>query len=631
MSKLLLMKKLVVPFLLLFIVSATSAQLDPTNLSGVINKYYKVLHVDQARDYVVVQDSTGLGLYQQVMLIQMKGATINTSNSSSYGAVTAYNNAGKYELNIICKFEAGLTDDTIFLQKDILANYDVNSFVQLVAIAEFTVNATVTGQLEAQAWDSTTGTGGVLALMAYDLTLNANISASEKGFRGGNAAIDPTASGCGPGIPFNNGYFFNILNGGGKKGEGIFRHTDGNVFGRGAPANGGGGGNNHNNGGSGGSNLKNGGSGGRNSSTAGCTGTSSGFVAIGALGLDSTDRRIFLGGGGGAGHENNAAIGASGGKGGGVIFIQAANITPNGFAIMANGGNGGYDLVDGASAGGAGGTIIINPINAFSSPINIQANGGNGGNVENTLANRCYGTGGGGSGGAVYFTSSTTYGASISINGGTPGSTIGITTPPCPTTTGATAGTNGVLTNDYVLSRSYTPSSYCEDLLPLTLLKFEGKRQAQTVHLNWQVLEIAEKYTFEIERSNNGNSWVGIATLHGTNAKKYSVIDSLPLNGVNLYRLKIINKIGLKTISNIVVVQMNGLAEVFVFPNPAKQLLNIVGKAKQCNLYASNGSLVQQFTLNSSLLHQTILLPNVTAGFYIADVDGKKIKLFITN
>jgi hypothetical protein len=624
------MTKLVVQFLLLFIVSAANAQLDPTNLSGVINKYYKVLHVDQARDYVVVQDSTGLGLYQQVMLIQMKGAAINTANSSSYGAVTAYNNAGKYELNIICKFQEGLTNDTIFLQKDILANYDVNSSVQLVAIAEFTVNATVTGQLEAQAWDSTTGTGGVLAIMAYDLVMNANITVSEKGYRGGTPALDLTGS-CGVSFLPNDGYVFNTLTGGAKKGEGIFRHTNTNVQGRGTAANGGGGGNNHNNGGSGGSNLKNGGAGGRNSSTAGCSGAFSGYAASGALGLDSTGNRIFMGGGGGAGHENNTvgAIGGDGGRGGGIIFIQAANINPNGFAIMANGGNGVFDLGDGASAGGAGGTIIINPINPFTSSLNIQANGGNGGTVDNSSASRCYGTGGGGGGGAVYFTSSTTYGASISTNGGTPGASTGSN--PCPLNTGATAGTNGVLTNDYVLSRSYTPSSYCEDLLPLTLLQFTGKRQNQTIALQWQVVENAEKFTFEIERSNNGNSWVRIGIMNGTATKNYSFVDAMPLNGMNFYRLKIVNKVGLKTSSNIVVVQMNDVADVLVFPNPTKQMLNIVGNVKECKLYTTSGAFVKQFKLKESLLHQTILLPNLTAGLYIADIDGKKIKIFITN
>jgi hypothetical protein len=624
------MTKLVVQFLLLFIVSAANAQLDPTNLSGVINKYYKVLHVDQARDYVVVQDSTGLGLYQQVMLIQMKGAAINTANSSSYGAVTAYNNAGKYELNIICKFQEGLTNDTIFLQKDILANYDVNSSVQLVAIAEFTVNATVTGQLQAQAWDSTTGTGGVLAIMAYDLVMNANITASGKGYKGGNAAIDPNSGGCGPGIPFNNGYVFNTIYGGGKKGEGVFRHLDDNVFGRGTPANGGGGGNNHNNGGSGGSNLKSGGGGGKNSSTVGCSGSFYGYAASGALGLDSTGRRIFMGGGGGAAHENNVNLGTNGGRGGGIVFIQAANIQPNGFTISANGENGGDDLSDGASAGGAGGTIIIDPTSPFINTIQLEVKGGFGGNSESSSIQpgRCYGPGGGGSGGVVYYSSASTYGANINTNGGAAGINTG---PIACSASAAAAGTNGITTTNYNLSRSATAASYCQDLLPLTLLQFTGKRQNQTIALQWQVVENAEKFTFEIERSNNGNSWVRIGIMNGTATKNYSFVDAMPLNGMNLYRLKIVNKVGLKTSSNIVVVQMNDVADVLVFPNPTKQMLNIVGNVKECKLYTTSGAFVKQFKLKESLLHQTILLPNLTAGLYIADIDGKKIKIFITN
>src|SRR4029077_9913752 len=96
-----------------------------------------------------------------------------------------------------------------------------------------------------------------------------------------------------------------------------------------------------------------------------------------------------------------------GGHGGGIIFIQANDLISNSAIISANGQQGGPALSDGASGGGAGGTIIMNILNSYSGPLTIQANGGTGGTEDDGgNINRCYGAGGGGSGGAIYFTGS---------------------------------------------------------------------------------------------------------------------------------------------------------------------------------------------------------------------------------
>ena len=66
--------------------------------------------------------------------------------------------------------------------------------VQLVKIPRY-VSATVTGPLEAAVWDSASGKGGVLAVIASGtLTLNAPVSASAKGFKGG--AFYKDGGGC---------------------------------------------------------------------------------------------------------------------------------------------------------------------------------------------------------------------------------------------------------------------------------------------------------------------------------------------------------------------------------------------------------------------------------------------------
>ncbi|MDP4264746.1 MAG: hypothetical protein Q8941_19620, partial [Bacteroidota bacterium] len=382
----------------LSIAQLTSAQ---TNISGIVNNYYKVIEVIPAKACARVNTTTGLGFNDKAMIIQMKGATINTTaTSSSFGDTTSLNNAGNYEIGTICYIRG----DSVFFDYFFLNNYTVADKVQLVRIPEY-VSATVTDTLRAAPWNNTNGTGGVLAIYVdQDLVLNAPISGDSSGYRGGMFELsNGTCSNIG--APTNYAYPAGTLTpqNGAYKGEGAADITNVNLTGgRGAPANGGGGGNNHNNGGGGGANLAAGGDGGGNSSSSGCTVATQGK---GGKALSSYGgKKIFMGGGGGAGHANNGGANSNGGgHGGGIVFIKANNLAGNGYKISANGQVGGPALSDGASGSGAAGTIIMN-INNYVGTTIISANGGQGGTEDDGLnLNHCYGSGGGGGGGAIYF------------------------------------------------------------------------------------------------------------------------------------------------------------------------------------------------------------------------------------
>src|SRR5688572_16840836 len=79
------------------------ASQSQTNISGVVNTYHRVTEVIPSLACVRVNDATGLSTGVKVMLIQMKGASINTtSSSSSFGDTTSLNNAGNYEIGTVC-------------------------------------------------------------------------------------------------------------------------------------------------------------------------------------------------------------------------------------------------------------------------------------------------------------------------------------------------------------------------------------------------------------------------------------------------------------------------------------------------------------------------------------------------
>jgi hypothetical protein len=587
-----------------------------------------VLEVIPAKACVRLNTVAGLANGDKAMLVQMKGAIINTTNTVSFGDTTSLNNAGNYEIADICY----VRDDTVFFVYMLLNQYTVADKVQLVKIPEY-VSATVVDTLKAAPWNNTTGTGGVLAIyVEQDLVLNAPISADTSGYRGGANLLSNGT--CTNFFPANLYYYnANILSpqDGAFKGEGVVEITATYSGGRGAPANGGGGGNNHNNGGAGGANLTAGGDGGGNSSTTGCATTLLGRKgkALSSYG----GKKIFMGGGGGAGH-NNGGLAASngGGHGGGIVFIQADNLTGNSKKISANGKAGGPALSDGASGGGAAGTIIMD-VNNYIGTTTIEANGGGGG-TENDGGNvgRCYGAGGGGSGGAIYF-SGTTPAIPVTVNGGSAGPEIGRDAS-CAAAVLPTAGTAGQIIQNYTYSSSLVlANSYCGILLPTELVWFRASYSNGQALLKWKVTEPETIDQFIVERYSADNNWNTIRSLPADdNLLTYTCTDPLPKPGYNTYRLKIIQKSNAVVYSPIQKIYVPGKNEtVTVYPNPAGKKITITGITPGASLALSDisGQLVWQKKLITNQTSVEVDLPDLPAGVYILKVDDVAKRLVI--
>ena len=559
------------PILLLFSPSFGFAQ--TTNISGIINTYHSVLGVDATKNALRLDNVSGLAYGNTVLLIQMKGATINTTaSSSSFGDVISLNYAGNYEIAIICS----VSNDSVYFFNTIKNNYDVNFKVQLVKFGEY-YSANVTDTVKAQSWNNSTGKGGVLAIQVEeDLTLNAPLFADSTGYKGGNFFLH-TTSFC---IPSASLWAYNPIAGstanGAYKGEGVADVIATLNGGRGAPANGGGGGNFHNNGGGGGANLSSGGNGGGNFSTTGCTGN---FRGLGGKALSSSGgTKIFLGGGGGAGHANGTVQPFGGGNGGGIIIVLAKNVIGNGHRISANGQAGRSTSYDGAAGGGAGGTIIMNVTGGYSGSLNIQANGGNGGNEDddNSL-NRCYGAGGGASGGVLYFNSSLP-GVGTSYTGGIAG--INTDVNGCGTPVPAANGTSGSAISNYSYQTSLTPSASCTFSLPIRIIYFNAILTGdKKVKLEWDIANPEEATSFTIEKLNSLNNWTDLSTIDAQpNLHHYEIPDTAPLPGENVYRLRVNGKDNSATYSIQKRVLLKFNDRFSIYPNPAKDKITIRGK-----------------------------------------------------
>ncbi len=375
-------------FFLLWLFGTTGA-LAQRPLSGIINAYSAVSAVDTCRGLFVLDNPAPFQAGDVILIVQMQGAAIDESNSSSFGEILDYGSAGLYERAVV----ASLQGDSLFVQEHLLYDYQAGAGLQVVSLPQYG-SAVVVDTLRAQAWNGQTG--GVLALEVSDtLYLQAPVVLDGQGFRGGQ--LLPEASSCQWFLQQNDWYYALGDWRGAAKGEGIATYLMAKEAGRGPQANGGGGGNDHNSGGGGGGQAgSQGGIGGNYyfESVFGCPGVYSGR---GGRALQVNPLRIFMGGGGGSGHANDGGAGSAGGAGGGIAFIRASVLVANNQHLSASGLSANTAQGDGGGGGGAGGSIALLADEILGS-LSLNLSGGAGGGSISE-PERCYGPGGGGSGG----------------------------------------------------------------------------------------------------------------------------------------------------------------------------------------------------------------------------------------
>jgi uncharacterized repeat protein (TIGR01451 family) len=444
-------------------------------ISGILNTYFPpastAVTVNAGATSIALGTATATGastpiaIGDLVLIIQMQDATINSTNTSSYGDGTAgtgsgYTSAtaGRYEFAIATSavpiaggtltVSAGLTNT--YTAAAATTNAGVKQF-QVVRVPQYS-SATL-GSVQAAPWNG--ATGGVAALdVAGALTLGGgSIDVSGRGFRGGGGLDQNGGTGT-------NAYYrqASTSGDGGTKGEGIagtpryvYNSTTGSVidyttegypngaFDRGAPGNAGGGGtdgdpsaNDENSGGGGGGNGGAGGLGGNSWNSNLVVG------GVGGATFPGTALLTVMGGGGGSGTANNQTGGyqTSGAAGGGIVIVRAGTVSGSG-TINANGATALDIDMDGAGGGGAGGSVIVTVKTGTLSGLTITANGGNGGNawINTAGAVNAHGPGGGGGGGVVYQSG----GATVSVAGGAHGvTTTGLLT------YGSASGSSGI-------------------------------------------------------------------------------------------------------------------------------------------------------------------------------------------
>lgn len=168
--------------------------------------------------------------------------------------------------------------------------------------------------------------------------------------------------------------------------------------------------------------------------------------------------------------------------------------------------------------------------------------------------------------------------------------------------------------------------------LPVTFGTFKVSAQGCKALLNWQTTFEQNNKHFKVERSANGRDFTTIAEVqsagNGTSLRNYQYTDLTPLEGVNYYRITQVDFDGKQTSTGIQTtrIQCNGVLNVKVFPNPARQQVNVLtGKAvAQVNVINAAGQSVVKYapSVNQGGTF-SLNISNITSGIYFLQVINK--------
>ncbi len=394
-------KKKFVLYLLLLCFSNTALFAQPDSV--IVNSYARV--TSRSNNQVILNDASSFNTGDTVLIIQMQGVAINTTDALGYGTTVEQRVGipGRYEFLII----QNKTGNTLTFGTNI-NKYDPLGYVQILKVPYFNTldQAKV---LTCKKWDRINKTGGVLAIIVgKTLTLNQNIDVSGKGFTGGKDTIGLGDCSSTSGILETYSFPRSFQNAG-YKGEGLASNLSPcptclpqvlpeYLKGQGVLFTGGGGGNGKFSGGGGGSNRGIGGQGGQEYYSCPPQINLGGYYGVSVTGteIDTATGGIFMGGGGGSSTRWAGSVSTAGGNGGGIVIIVTDELIGNGNKIIADGKSVSTSKLNaGAGGGGGGGSVIISS-NSLSA-VELSVKGGNGGNHLDG-----FGEGGGGGGGLTW-------------------------------------------------------------------------------------------------------------------------------------------------------------------------------------------------------------------------------------
>ena len=177
------------------------------------------------------------------------------------------------------------------------------------------------------------------------------------------------------------------------------------------------------------------------------------------------------------------------------------------------------------------------------------------------------------------------------------------------------------------------------NVLPLTLLEFNGRIFNNNGFLNWKTTDEINTASFDIERSIDGRNYITVGDVVAFNASginQYNYTDNnITTLGVPVvyYRLKQVDIDGRFTYSRIVALSIdNSRSIVLLYPNPVFNEANItitISKAEkiQTRIFDNEGRVVkkQQWNIAAGSTSLSVDVSSLAKGMYYLELKGETI------
>lgn len=174
---------------------------------------------------------------------------------------------------------------------------------------------------------------------------------------------------------------------------------------------------------------------------------------------------------------------------------------------------------------------------------------------------------------------------------------------------------------------SFTITDNGSTALPVNLLSFKAQLIKQgKVLLDWRVKDEVGMKQYVVERSTDAKLFAPLGTITSLGKERYSLIDPLPAEGINYYRLMMLESSGLTTYSHIAVIDINDGKSLHVSPNPVTRDLTIEVSGEHSNqamidIFDLTGNRVREVAIPAGKIN--IDMSKLPAGIYMVQyVDG---------
>jgi hypothetical protein len=170
----------------------------------------------------------------------------------------------------------------------------------------------------------------------------------------------------------------------------------------------------------------------------------------------------------------------------------------------------------------------------------------------------------------------------------------------------------------------------CGAVLPVKFNALNIVLQNNAGKISWQVADQTNVKRYEIEKSNDGINFNYLTTVNNNFSTNYIAEDKALVDGINYYRIKVINNDGKYSYSTIVTLALKGnTSSIKIFPNPVQDRLFVWmpadTKVSDIVIFDAVGKKINQKTLTSNSTNVSdIDVRNLPKGVYRIQITTNK-------